>query len=418
MLTFGQVATDSHLKAILSVNKDTLFQRLLSDPEHYRIQIIYTEINRDKDNNPSFKTYRYHVDKDLYFNPASTVKLPVAILSLQKLNELKVPGVDKSTSLLIDSARSPQTKQGTDPSSENAYPSIAHFIKEALLISENNPYTRMYEFLGQKYLNSELWKRGYSDVRIIRRFAPNFTEEGNRYTNPMRFIDSNGSVLYAQPETYSDLIFDFPKEPVLLGKAHWDNNDSVIYTPMDFTKQNNLPLQSLHDMLKAVLFPASTPENRRFNLKDSDYHFLYQYLSQFPGETNYPKYDREKYSDSYVKFFFSDSAQHPLPEGVRVFNKVGWSYGFMTDVSYVVDFKNKIEYMLAATVYVNEDDVINDGIYEYDTAGRPFLYQLGQTVYQYELKRKRTIIPDLSDFVILYEKRVPDNRPVISSAAN
>jgi len=31
-----------------------------------------------------------------------------------------------------------------------------------------------------------------------------------------------------------------------------------------------------------------------------------------------------------------------------VFNKPGWTYGFLTDVAYVVDFKNKVEFMLSA----------------------------------------------------------------------
>jgi hypothetical protein len=38
-----------------------------------------------------------------------------------------------------------------------------------------------------------------------------------------------------------------------------------------------------------------------------------------------------------------------MPEQVRVFNKVGWAYGFLTDISYVADFKNDIEFMLTAT---------------------------------------------------------------------
>jgi len=115
---------------------------------------------------------------------------------------------------------------------------------------------------------------------------------------------------------------------------------------------------------------------------------LYQYLSQFPSETNYPKYDSSYYYDSYVKFFFRNETHH-LPPQVRVFNKVGWSYGFLTDVSYIVDFKNKTEFMLSATLYVNSDSVLNDNKYDYDSIGYPFLYNLGQTIYQYELKRNK-----------------------------
>ena len=108
-----------------------------------------------------------------------------------------------------------------------------------------------------------------------------------------------------------------------------------------------------------------------------------------------------------------------MPKGIRVFNKVGWSYGFLTDVSYVADFNHKIEYMLTATVYVNDNQVLNDDTYEYETVGHPFLYQLGTTIYQYELHRNRKVIPGLSNFAIPYEHRDPhDVRLSIKDADN
>jgi hypothetical protein len=97
---------------------------------------------------------------------------------------------------------------------------------------------------------------------------------------------------------------------------------------------------------------------------------------------------------------------------------VGWAYGFLTDASYVADFKNKVEYMLSATVYVNSDGILNDNKYEYESVGHPFLYQLGQTIYQYELARKRKNAPDLRAFQMQYEKRLNDGRPTIKDVDN
>ena len=108
-----------------------------------------------------------------------------------------------------------------------------------------------------------------------------------------------------------------------------------------------------------------------------------------------------------------------MPPDVRVFNKVGWAYGFLTDVSYVVDLKNNIEFMLTATIYVNEDGILNDNKYEYDDIGYPFLNKIGQTIYQYELKRPRSRKPALVDFKVQYEKRDPnDTRPCIKVVDN
>jgi len=108
-----------------------------------------------------------------------------------------------------------------------------------------------------------------------------------------------------------------------------------------------------------------------------------------------------------------------MPAGIRVFNKVGWAYGFLIDVSYVVDFPNQVEYMLAAVVYVNKDGILNDDKYEYEETGWPFMYELGQTIYQYELQRARKYKPDLSKFKIQYEQRnVKDQRPLIKNIDN
>ena len=107
-----------------------------------------------------------------------------------------------------------------------------------------------------------------------------------------------------------------------------------------------------------------------------------------------------------------------MPPRVRVFNKVGWAYGCLTDVSYVADFGNKVEFMLTATIYVNADGILNDDKYEYEEVGWPFLYQLGQTIYRYELQRKRTHQPDLRSFELKYSTRRNDKRPVISEVDN
>lgn len=68
------------------------FQQILANPQKYRVQILYTQINRDAQNKPSFKSYGYRVNPQEYFYPASTIKLPTALVALEKLNELNIPG--------------------------------------------------------------------------------------------------------------------------------------------------------------------------------------------------------------------------------------------------------------------------------------------------------------------------------------
>jgi hypothetical protein len=413
---YVQPKTDPVLTSILNTNANPVLQMVLKQPGTYRLQIIYTQINRDKNNVPSFANYYYNYDPDLYFNPASTVKMPLAFLALEKLNTMKVKGVNKYTPIQFDSSYAGQRSAYKDSTSANGLPSIAHYIKKAFLISDNDAYNRFYQFVGQQTINRNLLDKGYKDVRITRQFM-GFTEDENRHTNAIRFIDKEGRLIYRQPPAYNTDSFDF-SHVVKLGRAHMNSKDSLVNEPFNFTKHNNVSLEDYQQILQSVLFPASVPAKQRFNISRDDESFLLQYLSQYPSETNYPKYDTSKYYDSYVKFFFRDST-HRMPANVRVFNKVGWSYGFLTDISYIVDLKNNIEFMLAATVYVNSDGILNDGKYDYNSIGYPFLYQLGQTIYKYELQRNRTYKPKLDRFKLKYERRdANDKRAEIRDADN
>ncbi|MES2882747.1 MAG: serine hydrolase [Bacteroidota bacterium] len=412
----AQTKTDTLLKQVLIFNNNNLFREVILQPHVYRLQIIYTQINRDAHKHPSFKNYYYNYNSQTYFNPASMVKLPLAFLSLEKINELNINGVNKYTTILFDSSQSWQRPMLADTTAVNGLPSIAHFIKRALLISENDPYNRMYQFVGQQSINQKLHQKSYGDVRITRQFL-GLTFEQNRYSNPLRFVNATRKLLYKSPPAFNTDSFNF-KNVIKIGKAHINRNDSLVNEPFDFTMHNSLSLEDMQQMLQSVLFPQSVAATKRFNLTKDDYKFLYRYLSQYPSETPSPKYDTAKFYDSYVKFFFRDST-HKMPRHLRVFNKVGWSYGFLTDVSYVVDFKNKVEFMLSATLYVNSDGIVNDGKYDYDKIGYPFLYQLGQTIYQFELKRKKTFEPDLSPFKIKYDIRnANDKRPALHDVDN
>jgi hypothetical protein len=414
-VSLAQVKNDSLLIEILSRQPDSLLKAVLSHPQTYRYQIIYTQIDRDKNNNPTLKNYYYNVDANRYFNPASVVKMPLAFLSLEKLNDIKTKGVDKFTTILYDSAYARQSKVDSDNTSDNGLPSIAHYIKKAFLISDNDAYNRMYEFVGQQTTNRRLHEMGYPGIRITRRFV-RMTMDQNRHTNPVRFISRNGKLIYRQPMEVNKDSFDF-SHTYKMGNAHMNADDSLIHEPIDFTTANNFPLEDMQQILQSVLFPQSVTAKQRFRLTNSDYDFLYRFLSQFPSETNFPKYDTSQYYDSYVKFFFR-SPSHVMPPGVRVFNKVGWAYGCLTDVSYVADFKNKVEFMLAVTIYVNSDGILNDSKYDYDDIGWPFLYKVGQAIYRYEQKRPRKYVPDLSRFKLQYKTRTEDGRPPIKDADN
>ncbi len=378
------------------------FPEIAKNLQQYEIQVIYTQINRDAQNKPSFKTLTYNTDKNRYFYPASTVKLPVALLALEWINQRKVAQLDKYTIMKTDSVRKPQTKAFTDSTAASGFPSMAHYIKKIFLVSDNPAYNRLFELLGADYINTALHSKGYTDARIIRRLAaPKFSTEDNRYTNPVRFYH-NDTLIYTQPAQVAQLSFPFPPISPLKGVAY-QAGEQLIHKPFDFSESNYLSLATLHEILKAVIFPEAVPAQQQFDLSVEDYRFLYQCMGQFPRESRFPEYSDEKYCDSYSKYFLDASKKSDLSSTIRSFNKVGMSYGFLIDTAYIVDFEAKTEFMLSAVIYVNQNQILNDDKYEYTSIGFPFFAKLCQHIASHEKKRKREFLPDLSKFQLDFQ---------------
>lgn len=389
----------------LMVSRPQAFRRILDSIEKYELQIIYIQVDRNRRNEPYFTQHAYRLNPNVYFNPASLVKLPIVCLAFQKLHALKAPGLDKFTRLSIIQTHNCPTGIQRDPSSRNGYPSIAHLANKMLIVSDNEAYSQMFEFLGWDDIHRGLFALGYKDVRIVRRFCGCSYEE-NRYTNPVTFFDSRGKVLMHQPSLLSDVLYQNPPQPILKGKRHLNERFRPVNGPYDYSNANQMGLQDAMDMLRSVMFPESVPVSRRFSLTDEDLRFIYRALSILPRESDFPRYaDRRLYPDNVKKYFlYGDLSSKATisDKNARLFNSVGFSDGFLSDCAYIVDFEKKIEFFLGAVIYVNEDEVVRDGTYEYQTVGLPFLAELGRTVYEYEKQRKRWFVPDLSRFRIRY----------------
>lgn len=395
-----------------AITMDTVFleQIMKTKPEHFEkiiankddliVQIRYTQINRDHTNRAHFLDYAFNLNKEQYFYPASTVKMPLAFLALEKLNELNIKGVDKFTTMVTDSLDAAKylNTELSDNSAER--PCIALFIRKIFLLSDNDAYNRLYEFLGQEYIQKKLTEKGYPDAVIRHWLSVSRTEAQNRTTHPVYFLDGYGKVLYEQPSLYSKAIF--PSFQCRLGKGYMLDG-VLIEEPFGFDLKNRIYLDDLHRILQTVIFPESFPAANRFILKKADYDFLYEAMSCFPPESNFPVYAKEAVWDASVKFLLYGAAKGERPKQIRIFNKIGGAYGFLTDIAYIVDFDKKIEFMLSATILCNSDGIFNDDQYDYENIGYPFLKELGQLIYDHEITRKQKTVPDLQKFRFSYK---------------
>jgi hypothetical protein len=386
-------ANDSFLVHLLG-QYPQYFDTLLKNNRQWNIQIVYSQINRTKGNRPRFTHFVFNTDTAHYFYPASTVKLPAAVLALNKLNTVKRPGLHKNTTMVTEKDRAMQSAVYNEPTAADGRPTIAHYIKKIFLVSDNDAFNRLYEFLGPDYLNSELQQRGYSSVQIRHCLGMALTEAENRFTNPVSFYDTTDALVYHQPAAENQLVYSPRSEK--LGSGYYQS-DTLIHEPFDFSQKNRLSLTDLHGILLSVLFPKAVPKKQRFRLTTDDYRFLYRYMSMAPREARYPPYD-STYNDAYVKFLYY-GGKDPVNPDIKIFNKVGIAYGFVTDAAYIIDVKNGIEFILSAAIHCNSDGIYNDDTYDYDSVGLPFMKNLGRVVYDYERTHPRRHAPDFNRFL-------------------
>ena len=365
---------------------EPIVQQLLDDSRH-EIQLRYTQIKRDTAGLPSFVTHSLNENGDAYFYPASTVKLPVAVLALQRLNELKAAGfaIDACTPMQIYDAAFEKPIALTDSTKADGSLTVSHLIKKIFLVSDNDAYNYLFDFLGRDYINAQLNEKGLSQTQIQHKFL---FEADNTQTWSYVFLNGPDS-LYLQPSITSEVTLSTNAKMGLLKGRGYKSDGQLIKQPFDFSAKNRMSLADLEGVMKRVIFPEAFAEDQRFNLTEKDYSFLRFWMSRNTLESQEPNYAADStHYDSYVKFFVYGDRPGQMNDTVRIYNKVGLAYGTLTDIAYIVDRFHAVEFLLSATILVNENQIFNDNTYEYDEKGIPFLGALGRAVLAFERNEK------------------------------
>lgn len=382
------------------LEKYPVLSQVLENKDKYQVQILYTQIERNEHGNPLMTDFSFNLDDERYFYPASTVKLPVAILALEWLEEQNIEGLDENTIMLIDSIHPSQVPALVDNSAQDSLPSIAQYVKKILLVSDNDAYNRLYELLGQDYINQKMADKGMNHTIINHRLSFAASPEENRMFNPIRFVDKSGNLIHEIPARTTESIFSNEENPVI-GKAYYSGGE-LIEEGMDFTFKNKFALSDLHGTVQRIIFPMAFPDAERFNLNEAHRELILKYMSMLPAESDFPSYPQSEYWDTYSKFYLDGNDKNPTRKSLRLFNKTGQAYGHLLDASYYVDLEKGVEFFVSAVIYVNEDETLNDDVYEYETIAFPFYAELGDYLYELELKREKLVPTDLSEFKFDY----------------
>ena len=164
-----------------------------------------------------------------------------------------------NTTMITDAAYSGQTAVYNDPNTPDGKPNIRQYIKRIFLVSDNDAFNRLYEFLGQQYINDELHKRGYTSAQVLHRLDIFLSEDENRHTNPVKFLADDNSILYQQGLVFNQTKYEARNDS--LGIAFY-KGDSLIHSPMNFSKKNRITLPDLHSILRSLIFPNAVEQSK------------------------------------------------------------------------------------------------------------------------------------------------------------
>ena len=355
-----------------SMKNDNFLTEILKNKEEYEIQIAYTEITRDKDGKPVFRDFEFQVDEEKYFYPASTIKLPIIVLTLDKINELRATGIDitPKSKILISSIHDENNQV-----QKESITSFQNLIADVFLVSDNSASNVLIDFIGYNNFNAKMAKAGFKNTYLNHKF------------NPDPYVKNNWQIKTVKNEIISsneDQIIIIAEQNTLglkKGKNRFQNG-KVVPGAIDFSQKNRSSITDMHNILKRIIFPLKLDKDKTFNLNVEDYDFLRYWMSRFTYEDIGDKFKTEKkYFDSYNKFFIHGEDTIVNDRNIRVYNKIGQAFGTSVDNAYIKNYQDDVEFFLTATIYTNKNKTINDNEYEYNQTAIPFLSKLSKSIY-------------------------------------
>lgn len=353
-------------------------RRVVDDAPSHRLQAVLGLVEEGPDG-PRLVQHGFRAGAE-YFYPASAVKVFAAAAALERLAELRretgLPlGVD--TPLVYHPLFDDEELEEVDESNvQGGRITVRQEIRKLFLVSDNRAFNRLYELVGQDLLAASLARAGLGDGRIVHRLSEFRSAEDNRRFPRVEFLGDGFT--HTLPERSSEPLPPPLAVPgLLVGSAYLSGGERTD-GPMDFAAKNSFPLAELQRGLCMVVRQDVDCGGPGFDLSDDDRALLAEAMTQVPGESANPVYDRADYPDDYVKFLLPGLERVVPGRRLAVLDKVGQAYGFTTENAWVADPETGRGFFLAATLYTNADGVLNDDRYEYDTVALPFLADLGE----------------------------------------
>lgn len=364
--------TDS-LQKIIDTDTSLVIKEVFSHAKYYRLKIIFTEVSTDNLGHKKISTWHFRDTVTEYFYPASLAKIPLALTTMQFMNERKVFNTALSD-ILIDSSNYVKER------------SLYDDFLLMLSASDNRAFNRIYNMVGCKYININLLKKRYLNTVIDHRFELGSTIY-HQTALPVTVVNSVCDTIFrhsADP-IYSPIQHNMRDSLIGFGYLV---NDSLVPKPKSFRYHNYVDIRDVHDMMISLKYP-NLINRTPFNITNKQRETMIRFLQTSPLHPNTTDYsDTAVFHPNFLRFtLFGRDKKIQYPD-IEYFNKSAMAYGFLADCSYLKDTINDVEFFLSICMYVNKDEILNDNKYEYDDVGVPFMKRFGELIYSVMKKIK------------------------------
>ena len=359
-LIFIENSYAQSIRSILKNSESELINYVYKNQEKFEVQIILTELKKRK-NGFTIHKKKFNVDKKNYFYPASSIKLPIALLTIEKINENPNLNINSEFSIEGDSIITTFKKEITD----------------LFIISSNESYNRLFEFLGQDYINKKLKQKGFKDFSISHRLSTK--ESDNLKTKEINFY-RNGEINQIQKSINNKPLTKLNLKNLNKGVGFILDNE-LQNKSMDFSRKNYFSIEELNNILICLFFPEVS-KNKKFNLSNSQNLLIQKLMSSTPYDMGF---DKNIYPNNYNKFFIYGDKDGMIND--NIYNKVGNAYGYSIDNAYIYNKNSDRHFVLTACIYTNANNILNDNYYEYDEIGIPFLAEIGRFLTNYNIRQ-------------------------------
>ena len=371
--------TDETLAPLLRAS--TSIAPLLDTAPQMRLQVLISAVEASSPGkSPALSRMGYRVDAE-YFYPASAVKLCTAVAALEKLAQLrhdkKVPslGVETPLRVIAGAGAPPEERDASNVASGRI--TLGHEIRKSLVVSNNESFNRLFDFVGYDEIHQRLFHDGFDSVRL--RHYVGWIGGDPKRSSRMLFLPPGKPALEVPPRTAQVTLSPSAVSGTLVGDAHLDAKGRLVDEPMVFDEKNRVSLRDLQDMLMSVVRPELIP-HRKLQLEPPEREFLVTTLGTLPSESKNPVYSAVTQPDQIQKPM-ALAVRKALPSHrIRAYGKDGQAYGFVVINGYFSDETTGRAVFVAATLHVNGNGTMNDDQYEYGEVAAPFVQALGELV--------------------------------------